>query len=90
MKSLGLAPFVCSEIARQVCLEMKWSITGKATKDGEPGKSPRAEYLAKEFEKCVAMLREKLRPLHPVFAQSQFSTDNAMGVAVLAQRMGGC
>ena len=60
MQSLGLAPFVCSEIARQVCLEMKWSITGKATKDGEPGKSPRAEYLAKEFEKCVAMLREKL------------------------------
>ena len=27
---------------------------------GEPRESPRAEYLAKEFEKCVAMLREKL------------------------------
>ena len=37
-----------------------------------------------------AMLRKKLEPLHPVFAQPQFSTDNAMGVAVLAQRMGGC
>lgn len=36
-----------------------------------------------------AMLREKLRPLRPVFAQPQYSTDNAMGVAVLAQRMGG-
>ncbi len=36
-----------------------------------------------------AMLRKKLEPLHPVFAQPQYSTDNAMGVAVLAQRMGG-
>lgn len=36
-----------------------------------------------------AMLRKKLEPLHPLFAQPQYSTDNAMGVAVLAQRMGG-
>lgn len=36
------------------------------------------------------MLREKMLPLNPVFAQPQFSTDNAMGVAVLAHRMGGC
>ena len=35
-----------------------------------------------------AMLREMMKPLHPVFAQPQYSTDNAMGVAVLAQRMG--
>lgn len=61
MKSLGLAPFVSSEIARQVVLEMKWNITGKnGKKDMEPVTNPRAEYLAKEFEKCVAMLREKL------------------------------
>ena len=33
-----------------------------------------------------SMLREKLVPLNPVFAQPQFSTDNAMGVAVLAYR----
>lgn len=33
------------------------------------------------------MLREALEPLHPVFAAPQFSTDNAMGVAVLAHRM---
>ena len=32
------------------------------------------------------MLREMLAPLNPVFAQPQFSTDNAMGVAVLAYR----
>ena len=35
-----------------------------------------------------AMLRDKMKPLNPVFAQPQYSTDNAMGVAVLAQRMG--
>ena len=34
-----------------------------------------------------SMLREVLSPLDPIFSQSQYSTDNAMGVAVLAQRM---
>ena len=34
-----------------------------------------------------SMLRELLAPLNPVFAQSRFSTDNAMGVAVLADRL---
>ena len=33
-----------------------------------------------------SMLREIMAPLQPVFAQPQFSTDNAMGVAVLAYR----
>ena len=33
-----------------------------------------------------SMLREVLKPLNPVFAQPQFSTDNAMGVAILASR----
>jgi N6-L-threonylcarbamoyladenine synthase len=32
------------------------------------------------------MLRTRLEPLKPVFAQPQYSTDNAMGVAVLAFR----
>ncbi len=36
-----------------------------------------------------AMLREKLQPLNPVFSKPEFSTDNAMGVAVLAHRMKG-
>lgn len=31
-----------------------------------------------------SMLRTVMAPLHPVFCQPQFSTDNAMGVAVLA------
>lgn len=33
-----------------------------------------------------SMLRTLLAPLHPIFAQPQYSTDNAMGVAVLAYR----
>ena len=33
-----------------------------------------------------SMLRQTLAPFDPVFAQPQFSTDNAMGVAVLAHR----
>ena len=34
-----------------------------------------------------SMLREKLKPLNPVFSKPEFSTDNAMGVAVLAHRL---
>ena len=34
-----------------------------------------------------SLLREETAPLKPIFAQPQFSTDNAMGVAVLAHRM---
>ena len=33
-----------------------------------------------------SMLREMTRPMKPIFAQPQYSTDNAMGVAVLACR----
>ena len=32
------------------------------------------------------LLRQVLEPLNPIFAQPQYSTDNAMGVAVLASR----
>ncbi len=34
-----------------------------------------------------SMLRKALQPLHPIFSQPQYSTDNAMGVAVLAKRI---
>lgn len=34
-----------------------------------------------------SLLRAVMGPLNPVFAQPQYSTDNAMGVAVLAHRM---
>ena len=33
-----------------------------------------------------SLLRQVLEPLNPIFAQPQYSTDNAMGVAVLAGR----
>ena len=33
-----------------------------------------------------SMLRQVLRPLDPIFSEPQYSTDNAMGVAVLAYR----
>ncbi len=33
-----------------------------------------------------SLLRQKMEPLKPIFAQPQFSADNAMGVAVLAYR----
>lgn len=33
-----------------------------------------------------SMLRDIIAPLDPIFSQPQFSTDNAMGVAVLAHR----
>lgn len=34
-----------------------------------------------------SMLRDKIAPLNPVFCKPEFSTDNAMGVAVLASRL---
>jgi len=34
-----------------------------------------------------SMLRQVIAPLDPIFSEPQFSTDNAMGVAVLAKRM---
>ena len=34
-----------------------------------------------------SLLREVIAPLNPIFSQPQFSTDNAMGVAVLAYRV---
>ena len=34
-----------------------------------------------------SMLRQMIAPLDPIFSQPQFSTDNAMGVAVLTSRM---
>ena len=33
-----------------------------------------------------SMLRQVLKPLEPIFSEPQYSTDNAMGVAVLAHR----
>ncbi|MGN0363690.1 MAG: phage portal protein [Bilifractor sp.] len=66
VKSMNLAAFISSEIARQVTLEMKWNITGKSkdgsttTESGEDVMNPRAQYLKDEFEKLVRNLRIKL------------------------------
>ena len=35
-----------------------------------------------------SMLRQALQPLNPIFCPPQYSTDNAMGVAVLTYRLG--
>lgn len=34
-----------------------------------------------------SLLRQELQPFNPIFSEPQFSTDNAMGVAVLAHRL---
>lgn len=66
MRSLNLPAFICSEIARSVTLEMKWNITGKEKDgstqdaDGNVIMNPRAEFLKKEFERCIKPLRTKL------------------------------
>lgn len=36
-----------------------------------------------------SMLRSVLQPVSPIFAKPEYSTDNALGVAILAHRMGG-
>ena len=62
MKSMNIASFVCSELARQVLQEMKWNITG-AEKDsnGENAMNDRAVYQADQFKRCTGtVLREKL------------------------------
>lgn len=67
--SLNLPAFISAEIARQVLLEVKWSITGKSadgeTQDRETGgeiMNPRAQYLADEFKKLIESteFRQKL------------------------------
>ena len=55
-------------------------------------KNAKAQYPGLEvvFSGGVAsngLLRELAKPLKPVFAQPQYSTDNAMGVAILAHRL---
>lgn len=66
VKSLNLPAFLSSELARQIILEMKWSITGKTktgetkTDGGEVIMNPRAEFLKSEFDRCIKALRQKL------------------------------
>lgn len=66
VKSRNLPAFISSELARSITLELDWNITGKDvdgnTQDAEGAElsNPRSEFLKKEFERCIAKLREKL------------------------------
>jgi len=48
---------------------------------------PRLEVVFSGGVASNSLLREVVKPLNPVFAEPRFSTDNAMGVAVLTHRM---
>lgn len=59
--SLNLASQISAEFARQMLIEMKWSITGKSENDdNEKPTNPRSEYLTEEFEKLIRVLPQKL------------------------------
>lgn len=60
VKSMNLPGLICSEIARGVTIEMKCNITGPADANGESTTNPRAEFLAKEFERLMKNIRPKL------------------------------
>lgn len=59
--SLNIAAFICSELARQILLEVKWDITGvKQKSSDEPVMNPRAQYLKAELQNLFKQLRQKL------------------------------
>ena len=60
VKTLNLPALICSEIARQVVLEMKCNISGGETEDGKELQNPRSKYLKAEYEKLQSVLRLKL------------------------------
>ena len=78
----GSAAETCGYVLRSVC-----SVIVRVTEEAlrqYPG-------LPVVFSGGVAsnsMLREECRKFRPVFAEPRFSTDNAMGAAVLAWRLG--
>lgn len=80
--STNMDPFMtCGYALRSICHAV-YTATSHAMKT-YPG-------LPVVFSGGVAsnsMLREKMQPLNPVFCPPQYSTDNAMGVAVLTYRM---
>lgn len=60
VKSLNLPAFICSEVARQIILELEWDITGPANAEEDRQESRRAEYLKTEFKRLFNDLRAKL------------------------------
>ncbi len=59
---------------------------GKATRNAQK-EYPGLEVVFSGGVASNSMLRQALQPIHPVFAQPQYSTDNAMGVAILGHRL---
>lgn len=60
VKTMNLPNMICSEIARQIMLEMKWTISGKSDETGNTEDTPRSLYLKAEFDKLMVGLRLKL------------------------------
>lgn len=62
VKTMNLPAYICAEIARQILLECKWSITGTDANPnaGETVSNPRAEYLSEQFQSLMDALRPKL------------------------------
>ena len=62
MVSMNLPAFVCSELARQILLEVKWDITGVPPpgSEEEAQPNPRSEFLKAEMEKLMTDLRKQL------------------------------
>ena len=57
-----------------------------ATKNAK-NQYPRLEVVFSGGVASTGLLRELAKPLKPIFALPQYSTDNAMGVAILAHRL---
>lgn len=68
------------------CLRCVASAVDKATRQAQK-KYPGLRVVFSGGVASNSMLRDLTAPLNPVFAQPQYSTDNAMGVAVLANRL---
>lgn len=60
VKSLNLPVLICSEMARLITLDLKWSITGGKAANGDDAETPRSKYLKDEFERLMQSLRIKL------------------------------
>lgn len=59
-KSLNLPVLICREMARQILLEVKWTISAGKDADGEYISNPRTEFIAKEFGKVMRELPHNL------------------------------
>lgn len=59
-KSLNLPVLICREMARQILLEVKWTVSAGKDADGEYISNPRTEFISKEFERVMRELPHNL------------------------------